>query len=126
MAKRIIDINNREEFVEALAALLTSDVCHTKHKSGCLAPSCRECINRFFSVHSHLLPEIDATPVAHGKNETEMNPVDEFICSECGFSSRDMSGYDIEEDCYYEFNPRFCPNCGAKMDKDEQECGKNT
>ena len=66
------------------------------------------------------MPADDAATVVHGKNETEMNPVDEFICSECGFASRDMSGYDIEEDCYYEFNPHFCPNCGAKMDGDDE------
>ena len=49
MAEKIVDINNREEFVEALTALLTSDGCHTKHKSGCLAPNCRERIDRFFN-----------------------------------------------------------------------------
>lgn len=57
----------------------------------------------------------DVAPVKHGKNETRMNPVDEFICSECGFTSREMSGYDAAEDVYYEFEPNFCPNCGADM-----------
>lgn len=60
-------------------------------------------------------PAADVAPVKHGKNETRMNPVDEFICSECGFTSREMSRYDAEEDAYYEFEPNFCPNCGADM-----------
>lgn len=59
-------------------------------------------------------PAVD--PYKHGRNETQMNPVDEFICSECGFTVQDFEGYDSEEEVYYGFNPHYCPNCGAKMD----------
>lgn len=67
------------------------------------------------------IPAADVAPVKHGRNETQMNPVDEFICSECGFTIQDFEGYDNDEEVYYEFNPRYCPNCGARMDGGEEQ-----
>lgn len=53
------------------------------------------------------------------KNESNNNPVDEFICSECGFMTEDFSEKRIDEDdgdvTYHEFEFRYCPNCGAKV-----------
>lgn len=53
------------------------------------------------------------------KNESDNNPVDEFICSECGFITEDFSEKRIDEDdgdvTYHEFEFRYCPNCGAKV-----------
>lgn len=63
----------------------------------------------------------DVALVKHGRNETQMNPVDEFICSECGFTVQDFEGYDNEEEVYYEFNPHYCPNCGAIMDGGDEK-----
>lgn len=61
---------------------------------------------------------IEYAPMKYGRNVTQTNPVDEFICSECGFATRDMSGYDTEDDVCYEFCPHFCSNCGAAILKD--------
>lgn len=63
----------------------------------------------------------DVQEVRHGKNVTTMNSVDEFECSECGFVCEIWENiYDDEYtlDCQREYNPKFCPNCGAKMDKE--------
>ena len=59
------------------------------------------------------------------KNITENNPVDEFIWSECGFMTEDFSRIEIDEDFeegiyyeernHYEFEIKYCPNCGAKV-----------
>ena len=59
------------------------------------------------------------------KNLTKENPVDEFICSECGFMTDDFSRTEIDEDIddgiWYEdrtrreFEIKYCPNCGAKV-----------
>ena len=61
-----------------------------------------------------------AIDVKRGENITEMHPVDEFICSECGIIMRDCCRYEIDEDdgdeICYEFVFRFCPRCGAKID----------
>lgn len=53
------------------------------------------------------------------KNETENNPVDEFICSECGFMTAGFSEKRIDKDfgdmTYYEFEIKYCPKCGTKV-----------
>lgn len=63
-------------------------------------------------------PTADVQEVRHGKNVTPFHPADEFICSECGIAFKEMSEYIIEDDDYREFYFKFCPNCGAKMDKE--------
>ena len=66
------------------------------------------------------LPTADVVEVKHGYNATKLHPVDEFICSECGFTCDGYTEaiYDEEGDytyyCECEFN--YCPKCGAKMD----------
>lgn len=59
------------------------------------------------------------------KNISEQNPVDEFICSECGFMLEDFSEKRVDEDdgdvTYHEFEMKYCPNCGARVVKDERE-----
>lgn len=63
------------------------------------------------------LPTADVQEVRHGENVTPFHPADEFICSECGIAFKEISEYIIEDDVYREFYFKFCPNCGAKMDK---------
>lgn len=57
------------------------------------------------------------------KNISEKNPVDEFICSECGFHYEDVSETREDEDGEYsyevEFVTKYCPNCGAKVEDEE-------
>lgn len=64
-------------------------------------------------------PAADVAPVVHGKNITEMHPSDEFVCSECGIDITDFCRYDPEEDATYEYEFKYCPNCGAKMDGEQ-------
>ena len=56
-------------------------------------------------------PMVDAAPVRHGQWETNSDRPDTLICSvcKCGF---DMWKHDPHN---------FCPNCGAKMDKEKNE-----
>lgn len=56
-------------------------------------------------------PTADAVPVRHGHWETNSDRPDILICSvcKCGF---DMWKHDPHN---------FCPNCGAKMDKEKSE-----
>ena len=51
-------------------------------------------------------PTIDAVPVKHGK---WTHYKDEHTCSKCGETV--TGGWDEDYD--------YCPNCGARMDKDE-------
>ena len=72
------------------------------------------------------LPAEDVALIVHGKNLTECNPVDEFICSHCGAIFRDVTLCEIDEDngdeTYYEFEFKYCPVCG--MDFDLYACVK--
>lgn len=54
-------------------------------------------------------PTVDAVQVVHGRWETNSDRPDTLICSicKCGF---DMWKHDPHN---------FCPNCGARMDGDE-------
>jgi uncharacterized protein with PIN domain len=62
----------------------------------------------------------DVVEVRHGENISEMHPVDEFICSECGLIVRDCCRYEIDEDAdgdenCFEFEFKYCPRCGVKI-----------
>lgn len=68
------------------------------------------------------LPAADVAPVKHAFNANEKyHSVDEFRCSECGIHIEDWTTFFEDEDdgehiAEYEF--RYCPNCGARMDGD--------
>lgn len=53
------------------------------------------------------------------KNVSEMHPVDGFTCSECGISLVDYVEERVDEEeydtTYYEYEIKYCPNCGAKV-----------
>lgn len=59
------------------------------------------------------------------KNLTKGNPVDEFVCSKCGFMTEGFSRIEIDTDLedgeyyenktYHEFEIKYCPNCGKKV-----------
>lgn len=64
----------------------------------------------------------DVQEVKYGKNLTKAHPVDEFICSECGYMTEDCTEKKYSQDgdyCYLcEYEYKFCPNCGTKMGKE--------
>ena len=60
-------------------------------------------------------PAADVEPVRHGRWVDYM--VRDWRCSECGqkiIKVRNVDGY-----CYND-KPNYCPNCGAKMDLEEE------
>lgn len=59
----------------------------------------------FYADHIKRLPAADVAPVRHGWNASKSG----FLCSACSFG--DFNGF-------HGFQPRYCPNCGALMDKD--------
>ena len=58
------------------------------------------------------LPDSDVTPVRHGRWENG-NP----ICPVCGGDKFK----DLDADIWCDWQPAFCPNCGAKMDEEAQQ-----
>ena len=70
------------------------------------------------------VPAADVVEVRHGENITKMYPTEEFICSECGLIMRDFEEIRVDEEndeCHYEFEFKYCPECGAKMDGKDGE-----
>ena len=55
------------------------------------------------------MPAADVAPVIHGQWEPG-NP----ICPVCGGNKFK----DLDADIWCDWQPDFCPNCGAKMDED--------
>lgn len=58
---RLIDadaITKDSEAVTAFCGLFKK--CGMKHTSACLAPTCEDCVARFFKNYEHLIPTIDA------------------------------------------------------------------
>ena len=68
-------------------------------------------------------PTVDAEPVRHGQNVSPTHYSDGFTCSACGFSCEitelrydDEDGFGMGAADAYEYDCKFCPDCGAKMD----------
>ena len=56
--------------------------------------------------------KVDAEPVRHGKWKHWARRI---ICSECGTALHDNIFR------YYRHEPRYCPECGAKMDGEQEK-----
>lgn len=54
---------------------------------------------------------------------SELNEVDGFKCSNCGLEITDYCRIEYDEDdlaaTYHEYIPRYCPNCGRFIKRDE-------
>lgn len=52
-------------------------------------------------------------------NESECDSIDEFECSNCGIVLSEYQQIEIDEDdgerYYYDYRPKYCPNCGRKI-----------
>ena len=56
-------------------------------------------------------PTVDAVPVRHGRWECQ-KPCP--VCGENRFKG-------LDADIWADWEPPYCPNCGAKMDKEKSE-----
>ena len=59
------------------------------------------------------MPTVDAVEVVHGQWEKSEIPNEEFCCSVCGGA---CWYYDVAKNVA---KSSYCPNCGAKMDKED-------
>lgn len=68
----------------------------------------RELIER---LENGVIPAADVAPVRHGRWEPG-NP----ICPVCG----ENKFKDLDADVWADWQPKFCPNCGARMNKEDE------
>lgn len=108
-------MTEREKLIELLnkqscpSPLLCDKNCKYAHLQTCYPER----------VADHLLAnEVGFVPI--GRNISEIHPVDEFVCSECGFICEGWTEVVYDEDTgdvtNYEFEFRYCPKCGCKLE----------
>ena len=59
------------------------------------------------------IPAVDVALVRHGRWEKQSGL---YSCSECGMTCP----YDVQADVIEYWACNYCPNCGAKIDKEEE------
>ena len=102
------------------------------HNDGCGASAgyrdtiseAKEAWNRRNDISA--LPAADVQPVIETENMATVS--DEFICKNCGIYLIDYSKVVMDEDSdgyidklHYEYEPKFCPECGAKIVEEDKK-----
>lgn len=59
------------------------------------------------------------------QNLSEYDSMDEFQCSNCGFTLVEhkeyLVGEDEDEEYYFNYRPKYCPNCGRKIVEEDKK-----
>jgi len=71
------------------------------------------------------LPSVTPAPKKCHNVNTNYGECDQFVCSNCGIELQDWSRIERNEDgddiIYHEYEFKYCPNCGAKIDERGKE-----
>ena len=87
------------------------DLCKALNQKSKICPGADEpTVKNVFAIVMHA-PAADVAPVVHGKWEPG-NP----ICPVCG----ENKFKDLDADVWADWQPKFCPNCGARMGKEAE------
>ena len=87
------------------------DLCKALNQKSKICPGADEpTVKNVFAIVMHA-PAADVAPVVHGKWEPG-NP----ICPVCG----ENKFKDLDADVWADWQPKFCPNCGARMGKEDE------
>lgn len=89
-----------------------ADICPDMVDNCCGKTPCYLCIAKKLARENYHKEKVC-------KNIAEMHPTDGFTCSECGITIIDFREERVDEDDYtatwYEYEMKYCPNCGAKV-----------
>lgn len=73
---------------------------------------------------TYWMPWPSAPKKCHNENH-DYAECDQFVCSNCGIELQDWHRVERDEDdgdvTYHEYEFKFCPNCGAKIDERKSE-----
>ena len=110
---------DKKQAIDRIASCYCMDC---EHSNGIL---CRACEHQDDMDLIDDMPAVDVQPVADTENMATVS--DEFICKKCGIHIKDYIKVVMEEyndgyidEQYYEYEPKFCPECGAKIKDGEQ------
>ena len=107
---------------------ISRDVALRQLNATCLATDCnnyngvmcRACAYADAMDFIDAIPAADVQPVVDTENMATLS--DEFICKKCGIYLKDYIKVVMDEDNdgyideqHYEYEPKFCPECGAKV-----------
>lgn len=71
------------------------------------------------------LPSVTPAPKKCHNVNTNYGECDQFVCSNCSIELQDWSRIERNEDgddiIYHEYEFKYCPNCGAKINEKEKE-----
>lgn len=66
------------------------------------------------------LPSVTPAPKKCHNVNSDYAECDQFVCSNCGIELQDWHRVERDEDngdvTYHEYEFKYCPNCGAKID----------
>lgn len=75
--------------------------------------------NALLKAIQQQLKELDWLEEETCTNLSECDSTEEFRCSNCGFTLVEHKEYAVGEDdgeeYYFNFKPKYCPNCGRKI-----------
>ena len=106
------DYISKEEMLKNLEADKANNAKHCE-------PLTIQIMDRFIR-YIREFPAADVQPIVNTENMATVS--DEFICKKCGIYIKDYIKVVMDEDNdgyideqHYEYEPKYCPNCGAKV-----------
>ena len=104
-----------KEYIERAVAVQELEVLRQEYE---MHDDCDELVARRCRDALSAVPAADVAEVRHGRwIPSDMGggePDEAYICSECGEPWTLIDGNPAEN------NMRYCPNCGARMDKEDE------
>jgi len=113
------------EYISRDEALKIFHQCCDNCTSSYNGVMCRVCAVATLGAMDILIdiPAANVQPVTDTENMATVS--DEFICKKCGIYLKDYTKVIMDEDNegyvderHYDYEPKFCPECGAKVKED--------
>ena len=105
---------------------LLNDLCEDREEGTfCFTDSQAEAADKiivYVTKRINAQPTVDAAPVKHGRwiEKEGFDGDSYYTCSSCGCDWTTIDGTPVQN------NMRYCPECGAKMDLEEQDAKEET
>ena len=81
-------------------------------------------VDEFKAIHQQL-KELGWLDEKTCTNVSEFDSIDEFECSNCGIVLSEYQQIEIDEDdgerFFYDYRPKYCPNCGRKIIEENED-----